>query len=90
MTGFKEKYWHKYVDEVFDDKERSSREITDKTIDLLYKTKNSISNRRHAPTQREITSYLLRSGKYEKIPNRGKECAVLCGHRGCKWRKVKW
>tara|TARA_R110002020_G_scaffold256284_6_gene469958 strand:- start:5430 stop:5699 length:270 start_codon:yes stop_codon:yes gene_type:complete len=89
MTGFKEKYWHKYVDEVFDDNERSSREIADKTIDLLYKTADSISNRRHAPTQREVTSYLMRSPKYVKVPNRGKDGHILSGHKGCKWRKAR-
>tara|TARA_R110002020_G_scaffold329631_1_gene545442 strand:- start:65 stop:334 length:270 start_codon:yes stop_codon:yes gene_type:complete len=89
MTGFKTKYWHKFVDEVFDDNPRTSREIADRTIGLLYETKNAMSNRRHAPTQREVTSYLMRSPKYEKISNRGKNGEILVGHKGCKWRKIK-
>jgi hypothetical protein len=88
MTGFKEKYWHKYVDEVFVD-DNTSREIADKTIDLMYKTKSGISSRRHAPTQREITYYLGVSGKYVKIPNRGKDGNYVSGHKACLWRRVK-
>tara|TARA_R100000700_G_scaffold41204_1_gene60475 strand:+ start:2700 stop:2954 length:255 start_codon:yes stop_codon:yes gene_type:complete len=81
MTGSrKARYWHKFVDEVFVDN-LTSRQIADRLISHLQEISNSKANWRNAPTQRQVTSYLVISPKYEKIPYE------YITNKGCKWRR---
>ena len=80
MTGSKVKHWHKFVDKVFAD-DLTSREVTDRLISHLQEIKSSKSNWRNAPTQRQVTFYLVASPKYIKIPH------PYNTHKACKWRR---